>query len=63
MPLVLLFTEALFALGIFLGSVNIGGEIIWDLRKGVGQRDFGDVGLRLDLQCPAELTTLTMPPF
>lgn len=52
MPLLLLCAQALFARGIFLGYVNIGEEIIGDLRKGVGERDFWGRGFKAGSSVP-----------
>lgn len=57
-PLVVLFTQALFVLGIFLHYVNICEEIIRDLRKGVGERNLWGCGFKAG---SSELTTLTKP--
>lgn len=59
----LLFTEALFALGIFLSYVNIGEEIIWDLRKGVGERDFWGRGFKAGSSAPCRTHHLNKAPL
>lgn len=63
MPLLLLFTQALFARGIFLGYVNIGEEIIGDLRKGVGERDFWGCGFKAGSSVPCRIHHLNKAPF
>lgn len=61
---VLLFIKALFALGVFVGYVNICEEIIQYLMKGVYERETsGYLYLSLYLQCPEEHTTLTKTLF
>lgn len=56
--------RALFALGIFLGSVNIGEEMIRDLRKGVGERDFWGRAFKAESWVPCRTQHLNKaPPF
>lgn len=59
----LLFTEALFALGIFPSYVNIAEEIIWDLRKGVGERELWGRGFKAGSSVPCRTHHLNKAPF
>lgn len=53
----------LFAPGVFLGYVNIGEEMIWDLRKGVGEREFWGCGFKAGCSVPCRTHYLNKAPL
>lgn len=53
----------LFAPGIFLGYINIGEEMIWDLRKGVGEREFWGRGFKAGCSVPCRTHHLNKAPL